>query len=397
MGEIHIIQGMVAKMSMHYFNPSTVHRVDVTHINNPKSFYVQLVSVSEDVPLLEGRGNPITTQDIRIGTHVVYKSKTLNKYARGIIEFILFKETSTYCTIFAQDYGCRDKRVSSKRMYLPDLEIECPPMALHCKLHLCEPKGADFEEDVIDAMKFFIGKHTAKMTIVYLDMEKYTVELKTLECPDDVATTLSLLNFTSYSSSNEDVTRRHGGPSASDFVAFKAKIVKVGDKLCARVQSGDTVRGFYIADVRDYNHYVKDEPYFTKYCNIQTLQNVFAAQIDGRACGVRVGQAPKYERAYVIKVTKPGAKALVKLIDWGKEVEVDFKDIKCVKSPSYAELPGIAIYCTSTEDQIENGLEDFFTENYLFLIEILELGNGKDVPHKISMTRMDTPKEEKKK
>ncbi|CAB3254141.1 unnamed protein product [Arctia plantaginis] len=364
MGEIQIIQGMIAKMGLQYFNPGTIHRVEVTHINNPKSFYVQLASLSEDIMLLEGRGNPINVEDIKIAKHVIYKSKTLNKYVRGVIECVLFKETSASCTVYALDYGCRDKRVSSKRIFLPEMDIDCPPMALHCQLHLCEPKELEFEEDVIDAMKFFIGKHTAKMTIIYRAVDKLTVELKTLECPDDVATTLGLLNFTTLTSYDNEVNRFQAATSKSKFVTYKAKNVKVGDKLCVRVQSGDTAGN---------------------------LQNVFAAQIDGRGCGVRVGEPPKFERAYVIKVTKPGAKALVKLIDWGKEIEVDFNDIKCVKVAAYTELPAIAMYCTSTEDQI---FADGLDECSQFLIEILELGNGKDVPHKITMTRMDIPKDE---
>ncbi|CAB3226128.1 unnamed protein product [Arctia plantaginis] len=391
MGEIQIIQGMIAKMGLQYFNPGTIHRVEVTHINNPKSFYVQLASLSEDIMLLEGRGNPINVEDIKIAKHVIYKSKTLNKYVRGVIECVLFKETSASCTVYALDYGCRDKRVSSKRIFLPEMDIDCPPMALHCQLHLCEPKELEFEEDVIDAMKFFIGKHTAKMTIIYRAVDKLTVELKTLECPDDVATTLGLLNFTTLTSYDNEVNRFQAATSKSKFVTYKAKNVKVGDKLCVRVQSGDTARGFYVADIRDYDRYIKDQPYFNKYCSLQNLQNVFAAQIDGRGCGVRVGEPPKFERAYVIKVTKPGAKALVKLIDWGKEIEVDFNDIKCVKVAAYTELPAIAMYCTSTEDQI---FADGLDECSQFLIEILELGNGKDVPHKITMTRMDIPKDE---
>lgn len=365
------------------------HLVHVTHVNDPKSFYVRLASITDaEVVQLENKGEPISEAESTIGKHVVFKSNTLNRFVRGIVESAESKDNGKLYTIQAIDYGLKELVILND-IYHPKSVITemCPPLALQCELHYCEPKGKKFDEEAISAMKFFVGTHKARIDIKFNTMNKLIVALKTVECPDDVGTMLSLLNFTTMTKVGNVVNRfsHHNLPIQK----FKNKELTVGEQVFVRVQSGNSMNSFFVAEYNDYKQYVTDWTCNTQFGDKLSQADVYKAAEDGRSCIVRMRRgAMKYERAIVLKVTKQDAKALVKLVDWGIEEELPFTYIKNA-TEIFTINPAIAIHCSTNNKPWKTNLPKFLYPGFQFAIEILELGNGHDVPHKVNLIRTE--------
>lgn len=373
---------IVKMMDMSNFCIGAIHFVKVTHINDPKSFYICLSSVYEDVKLLEVQGNQICSSAIQLGKQVIYKSRILKKYVRGVIQVI---DRGSYY-VFAMDYGCMDKYVPLNDIYSLATDIQCPALAFHCQLDLCEPKGDKFDDNAIEAMKFFVGKHTGKITIMSKSMRKFSVKLNTVECSDDVSTMLALLHCTTLTSCTNTVNRFTAGPLSPQTLKYKYRDFKIGDQVRVIVQSGDTIDSFYVIEASEFKKYITSKPDFTKYCKEQKIVDIVSAVEQKRSCGVRLATG-EYERAIILNVTDQYTKAIVKLIDLGSVIETSFFSIKAVTSEVYTLRHASAIYCSSTEEQTwDTGLPKFLYPGYQFMIEIVEVGNNLDIPHKVNIS-----------
>uniref|UniRef100_A0A2A4JY36 Tudor domain-containing protein n=1 Tax=Heliothis virescens TaxID=7102 RepID=A0A2A4JY36_HELVI len=375
------------------FTVGTYHSVDVTHINNPQSFYVRTIEARDIIDRIEKPDpEPISADRINLGQRVVYKSNVLDKYVRGNICSIKIDEEIT-CDVFAIDYGCFDKSVLQKDIHDPDKnsepENQSPGLAIHCRLNLCEPKDEEFPQEVIDAMKFFVGEHTATIIVKATTSDQLTVELRTVDSPRDIATMLGLLHYTTFfkvlpSVSRFSNTADESGPSyLTHIMKYKHRTLNVGDVLHVRVQSGTSLSGFYVAEMQEFKQMVSDASNFAHYCKGRTMSDEDI--VPGRPCAVRVQDPDKYERA-IIKTVEPDRKAIVQLVDWGKEFESHFSWIRSVVSGIYLDKPILAIYCTTDEDQVwETSLPRFLFPGYDLVIKIMALGDGFEVPHRVNI------------
>lgn len=380
------IPQIVQKMGHCNFSIDSAHLVQITHINNPHSFYVRMSKLRYAVKLLERRGARMTGPELAVGKIVVYKSRTINRCVRGRVHKIntCKKGMGLVCSLLAIDYGWVDTHVLLKHIFFPvESSLICGPLALHCQLTKCEPLGKTFDLEAVHAMKFFVGKYTSKIIIKFKTTNKLKVELRTVECRDDVATMLGLMKFTSF-------FRMHERPSIPlrALFSYKHRQLKVGEKMRVRVQSGSSIYGFYVAEIEDYKNYdnVIEWYKFTKYCMEQPSLDVIGALMDGRACGVKVLNPVRYERAIVKRITVPNAKALVQLLDWGKQIEANFEDIKPV-GLQFIERPAMALFCIAERIQCLNygfGLRMIYP-GLEFMLEVAEPGIRFRIPHKVKL------------
>lgn len=381
------------------FTVGTNHSVDVTHINHPHSFYVRTVEVRDIMDKIE-KPDPqqISADRINLGQRVVYKSNVLDKYVRGNICSIQINEEIT-CDVFAIDYGFFDKSVLLKNIHDPDKnsepENQIPGLAIHCQLNLCDPKTEEFPKEVIDAMKFFVGqprdgKHSATIIVNATTNEKLTVELMTVDSPRDIATMLVLLDYTTLlkvlpSVSRFTNTADVAGPAhLSHIIKYKHRTLNVGDVLHVRVQSGTSLSGFYVAEMQEFKQMISDASNFAQHCKGRTMSDEDI--VPGRPCAVRVQDPDTYERAIIKQVKESDRKALVQLVDSGKEFESHFSWIRSVVSEIYLDKPILAIYCTTDQDQVwPTSLPRFLFPGYDLVIKIMALGNGFEVPHRVNI------------
>ncbi|KAJ8727583.1 hypothetical protein PYW07_001702 [Mythimna separata] len=296
------------------------YKVDVTHINDPKSFFVRAADVDDLLKFIERPGLKVSASEIKLGQRVIYKSNILNRFVRGVIHQIKIKKEKVRCNMFAVDYGCRENSVSIKLIYQPHSKTEphsqCPGMATHCRLHLCEPKGETFSNEVIDTMKHLVGSHTATINVQSKSNDQLVVELITVDCPRDVATMLGLIGLTTLTKGPYTVNRLTHSTQAlklTQTLKFKHKELKVGDVLHVRVQSGSSASGFYVADINDFKTLRRAEASFSQYCKGRHMKD--EDFVPGRPCAVKLDNLGQYERA-IIKEVHPNSKAVLKLVDW---------------------------------------------------------------------------------
>lgn len=359
----------------------------MTHINDPKSFFVRAAYIEELLECIERPGPGVSANEIHLGQKVVYESQTQKKFVRGDIRFM---DSEGRCDIYAMDYGCFDKSVSVKDIHHLDSRAEpqnrCPGLATHCQLHLCEPKGETFSDEVIRTMKDLVGSHTASINVTSKRSDQLVVELITVDCPRDVASMLGLVGLTTLTKGQFTVNRLTRSTAAlklTTALKYKHKQLKVGDVINARVQSGTSVTGFYVADVNDFKMLRREEPSFSLYCKNRRLKD--EDFVPGKPCAVKLDNLDQYERA-IIKEVRPYSTALLELVDWGKEVESRFTSIRSIDSEFYLDRPIIAIYCSTTEDQVwSSSLPSFFFKGFELGIKIMELGNYSDKPHKVNI------------
>ncbi|KAJ8733280.1 hypothetical protein PYW08_001578 [Mythimna loreyi] len=296
------------------------HRVDVTHINDPKSFYVRAADIEDLLKFIEIPGHEVSANEIKLGQRVIYKSKILKKFVRGVIHKIKTKTGKVKCNMFAVDYGCCDNSVSVKLIHHPDNKSEpqnqCPGLATHCRLHLCEPKGETFSDEVIDTMKHLVGSYTATINVQSKSNDQLVVELITVDCPRDVATMLGLIGLTTLTKGPYTVNRLTYSTAdlkLTQTLKYKHKELKVGDILHVRVQSGTSVSGFYVADINDFKMLRRAEPSFSQYCKSRYMKD--EDFVPGRPCAVKLDNLDQYQRA-IIKEVLPNSMAVLKLVDW---------------------------------------------------------------------------------
>lgn len=376
---------MVDRTSLYNFVPGTSYLVHVTHINDPGSFYVRLASLSGFVERLEKKGKSIASEDIKTRRRVIYHSLTIKKFIRGDIDVV--NKGGTTCVITAIDYGFVDRNVPVKDIYVPHTSSaeSCPPIAAHCELDFCRPIGDNFDDNAIETMKYFVGKHPAQMIMKCKLQSKFKVELRTIECPDNLSSMLAYMECSLLTGGRNSISR-FNCPNIAVLLRYKQKTVNVGERFSVRVQYGNSLSDFYVAEVNEFKKYNSESCTFTEYCKRQPLQNVNVAVNDSRCSAAWVGMQSKYERVIVKEITEPEEKCLVYLIDWGTEKEVSFEHVKQVSSIAYTEQPALAMHCSTEDRPWNNRLPKFLYPGYQFIIEILEEGND-ERPHKVKMFR----------
>lgn len=375
------IEDLMKRISINNYDVGSSHWVDVTYINNPHSFYVRPTVFRVYMSILNSYVERILPDELCLGSTIVYKSKLLQTYARGRIMFIQTEDGETSCDMYAPDYGCFEKSVPWKRLRRTCQPVDVPPLAIHCQLADCKPHAETWSRKVIECMKFFVGKERAKMVIRGKTPDSLIVELIN-SCPEDIATMLALSGHSTLGYTNNVINRFSVSVPEKHYFTFKE--FDVGETLIVRVQAGDSLKNFYVAEVHNYKAYLNERDNFTYFSKKQKELQPEEVK-EGMPVGVLMMANSKYERAYVKEITVPEEKAIVQLVDWGKIVEVPFMRLKAM-SEKFFHRPALAIYCSAEESQTwDNGLHKFLYPGYEFKITIREAGDKLDTPYVVNI------------
>ncbi|XP_063829424.1 uncharacterized protein LOC135078798 [Ostrinia nubilalis] len=380
---VETIQKLMKWISINTYEIGSAHWVDVTHINNPHSFYVRPTFCRRYLPKINDFIENTLPDEMIVGSIVIYKSKVLQCYVRGRIMFVKTENDVTTCDFYALDFGCFEKQIPWNKTRQPCIDtIDVPPLALHCQLADCKPFDETWSMRAIESMKFFVGKERARMLIRGKTPDALIVELVN-SCPEDIATMLALSGDTTLGYSDNMISRFSQTEPEKHYYTYKE--YDCGSTLTVRVQAGDSLEGFYVAEVKDYTVYFNDRENFTYFCKIQKDLEPDDVKED-MAVAVLTMANGKYERGHIKEVNKQEEKVTVLLVDWGKTVTVPFMRLKPMTNETFFLRPVLAMYCKAEKSQAwDNGLSKFLFPGYQFKITIVESGNGEGLPYVVNL------------
>ncbi|XP_053623973.1 uncharacterized protein LOC128682934 [Plodia interpunctella] len=364
--------------------------VQVTHINNPNSFYVRQTSFNHYLPALQAPGSEVEVDQLQIGNVVVYKSKIHKCFIRGQIIFIDDINGDVNLEVFAMDYGNLERQIPLTSVCNPLNNNWIPPLVKHCSLVLCQPPNCEnWPEKSIDAMKFYIGDERTKIIVKGLNDDLLTVIMYN-SCPEDISTMLALQGYSVLSYDQQSVNRFSAKPAPKQaFYLFPT--LKIGESLQVRVQSGRSLKEFYVAEVNSYQKYIREREIIAQFSRQEHAIRV-EDMYEGKPVCVHTTTRYQFERAIIKKVNELKNKATVQLVDWGDTTEISLDNIKPIQE-SCLENEAIAIYCSTDESQVwDNGLQKFLYPGYSFIIKIKSLGDSFKTPNAVTIFKIPKTK-----
>lgn len=364
---------LIGKITLNNFDVGSSSWVDVTHINNPHSFYVRPTAYRSFLPLLQSHDEQIDRADVMIQATVIFKSATKDgNYVRGKILFMEESEDQIKCDILATDYGFIEKSVTLLNIWKPKYDVDIPITVLHCQLADCKPLDDVWTEKTTEAMAYYVKDERAKMEVRGKIADKLLVQLVN-SCPDDIATLLALTGHSTLGY-GENVISRQTVPTAEKCF-YTYKVLNVDDVLHVRVQSGTSVDNFYVAEINDYKRYLNERNNVTYFSKKQRSLNTDDLKID-TLVNVYHHTNGYYERGLIKKVTVPNSKAVVQLMDWGSTVEIHISKMKEM-TKKMLTFPVTAIWCSADESETwNNGLHKFLYPGFEFYITVKKIGDG---------------------
>ncbi|XP_068617928.1 uncharacterized protein [Battus philenor] len=377
-----VITDLMQNINIQDFDIGSSTWVDITHINNPHSFYVRPTTYRKYLPVLHASGQRIAAAEVRLQMNIVYKSKTLKCYCRGQIVYVNEDNDSLTCDIFAVDHGFLEKNILLRRIYHPFYKVNLPPLAFHCQLADCKSLSDVWSSDSVDAMKFFIGEERAKLVIRGKSYDKLVVELRN-SCPDDIATMLALTEYTILGYDNNVINREPSLELDKQYYTFKE--LQIGDTLHVRLQSGKNLNSFYVALIDDYNDYIKEVENLSIYSKKQCSLRLEDMTVN-KPISVYAPDLERYERGIIKTVSVSDEKAKVKLVDWGTIIEANVAQMKPLL-PIYLAKAVTAIYCSAEQSEVwSNSLQKYLCPAYEFVITVKEIGSQFNTPYIVNIS-----------
>ncbi|XP_061708697.1 uncharacterized protein LOC133518898 [Cydia pomonella] len=377
---------LMQKLSTVQYSIGSQHWVNVTHITDPGNFYVRPTAFRDYLPILKQHQGPADPTKLQLGSTVVFKSKTIKHHVRGQIRNITNENETTLYDLFSLDYGITEQAVDIKKLRKPLDECPVPSLVLHCQLADCQPKNNNsFDEEAIEAMVYYVGDERAKMIVQGKTGDKYIVQLINT-CPEDIATMLALTDYTCLGYGNNVVSRMPVMDQPKLYYTYKK--VKVGDTLNVRVQSGDSLKSFYVCEIEDHTQYIKELKNVKEYYHYE--QDFLAGNFErGNAVAVFSDWYSRYERAVITDVIIPEKKAVAQLVDWGIKTNIytDATRLKRMSKEYYFLRPAMAIYCTADEVQVrDNTFHRFLYPGHEFVITVKKVGYQLDTPSVVTIS-----------
>ncbi|KAH9640631.1 hypothetical protein HF086_000575 [Spodoptera exigua] len=373
------------------FHVGHEYRVIITHFTNPKNIYVRSETY-EDIRAIEAPGRdaihiPINNQ------RIIYKSKTLGKLVRGRICHIS-NDAKAKCDIFAIDYGCLDTGVKIKDIYPLNLKIpdsNCPELAVHCQLHICEPKEDDFDLDIQEKMKIFFGDGPAMMHVVNKTKDSLVVEILPLGSAYDMSQLLVMYDLTVFSKPKK-VNKNYSSTKSKVTLVlnYEPKKLSVGDILVGKVVSGESLANFYFSEINDSSQSV-EKMNLAAYCKDKSMAHL--NMVIGEPCAVEM-DGNCYERAIIRSVNTKESTATLFLVDKGTEKESMFSRLKPVHNKEYYDIPMLAIHCSTADKEVSgvsltDCLSDSMKAQFKLTILITELGDFPGKPNKVKVLQVE--------
>ncbi|XP_063371198.1 uncharacterized protein LOC134659484 [Cydia amplana] len=377
---------LMQKLGTTQYSIGAQHWVNVTHITDPGDFYVRPTAYRDYLPILQQHLGPADAIKLQIGSNVVFKSKTNKNHVRGQVRNIRNENETTLYDLFALDYGFTEA-VAIEDLKQPLDACPVPSLVLHCQLGDCQPKNNDsFDDEAIEAMVYYVGDERAKMIVQGKTGDKYIVQLINT-CPEDIATMLALTEYTCFGYGNNVISRMPSIDQPKLYYTYKK--VKVGDTLNVRVQSGDSLKSFFVCEIDDHNQFIKELNNLKEY---YYLEQDFAAENlkRGKAVAVFSDWYSRYERGIITDVIIPEKKAVAQLVDWGIKTDIymDATRLKTMSREYYFLRPSMAIYCMADEKQVwDNKLNRYLYPGHEFVITVNKVGYQLDTPCVVTISK----------
>ncbi|XP_026500639.2 uncharacterized protein LOC113404093 [Vanessa tameamea] len=368
------------------FDTDLIHLVELTHILNPFNFYVRPIKYKSIIQDWESMETKIKPARFNIQDLVIFNlgySRGGRKYIRGRITRISKVDKFLMYDVFAIDYGFKEKSIPYEYVWECSQELaNIPPLAYNCRLANCYPMEAQgFTSDTNDAIKDYIGNEPAKIKFLGKKPNKILVDLVNSK-KENIAILLAIDGYSTIGLSSEEMARNPVIRGKRIYFYFKE--LRIGETLHVRVQSGNSLNGFYVAKVSDYHKYLQEIDIVSFYARRESSLLPLHL-VAGRLVCVKINRENKYERAFIKKVTKPNVSAIVQLVDWGRDEEFHIEKMKYMH-PHCLRTPVLSIYCKCEENQAwDNGLDSFLTPGYEFNITIKSLGHNFKYPNKVDI------------
>ncbi|XP_050361127.1 maternal protein tudor [Nymphalis io] len=361
------------------FDVLTEHWVHIIHVINPHNFYVRPTKCRAFIEKLEVTKPTTRPCSVSKQNFVIYNIGQTGKdakYARGRI---CHADNENGHNIFAVDYGYFHRSVSIDHIWECEQDLsKIPPLALLCQLSNCAPLGRskDWSKETIDAFKDYVKNERAKMIILDRTFDKLFVELINSN-PNDIATLMALTGYSTLGYVHNAINTMAAFKIQKIYLTFKN--ININETLHVRVQSGKSLDAFYVAEVNDYHNYMQEYNTMTYYTKKEPKLKEGRLKLNTPVCVKN--DLGDYERAIIKEITVPDTKAIVKLVDWGKEEQVHKMNMRPIPE-RFLKMPVIAIYCSSEEKQLwDNGLHRFLYPGFEFLIQIKKLGKQFESPN----------------
>lgn len=338
----------------------TMHKVTLPLTNDPHSFFIRSRKWDRRLKTLENQPflrNPPTDM-INYGMVVLYKSNIIKKFVRGRILYI-HSRMNTNCNLdlLAIDYGFVERAIPLSDVGLIGNIKEFPPLAVQCRLDQCEPIGTSFSPDVINIFKSFLQHDSAIIKVTGKTHDRMLVEVQTRDI-HDVATFMSRIDFTVlWKPSTANTMPNSTDPNNLDFsiLSFKEKPLEYRHKMMdpgatfrGRVQAGESLSSFFVADIMEINRLALKEPPLLKDCHDKQMP--FNEIEPGKNCAIKIRDS-LYERAIIKEITEPGLRVTVVLVDWGMVYNTTFDCVRSV-TPEDFKQPILAEFCTTDPNQV---------------------------------------------
>ncbi|XP_046977330.1 uncharacterized protein LOC124543234 [Vanessa cardui] len=386
------IEKVVPDIPPNSFDTDFIHLVELTHILNPFDFYVRPVKYKSIIQDWESMETKIKPARFNIQDLVIFNLGYLRggrKYIRGRITRISKVNNFLTCDVFAIDYGFKEKSIPMEYVWECSQELaNIPPLAYNCRLANCypmEPRG--FTSETNEAIKDFIGGEPVKMKFLGKKPNKILVDLINSN-KESIAILLAIDGYSTIGLSSDEMARNP--IIRGKRIYFHFKELKIGETLHVRVQSGNSLNGFYVARVSDYNKHLQEIDIISFYARRESSLLPLHL-VTGRLVCVKIDKENKYERAFIKKVTKPNESAIVQLVDWGRDEEFNIDKMKYMH-PQCLRTPVLSIYCKCEENQAwDNGLGCFLSPGYEFNITIKSLGHNFKFPNKVNISALPVP------
>ncbi|CAH2217971.1 uncharacterized protein LOC120636542 [Pararge aegeria] len=390
----NIIKEVMAEVSATKFNKDSYHWMDVTCIKDPHNFYVRPKNCSEFLHIVETTKPTDKVQNITKNKLILFNWGyfcRVKKYLRGLITNAKTRNNNIQCDIWTVDYGHTEKDVPIQHIWqCNQLFSQVPPLVYICQLSNCYPihdetNNRRFSAAAIKAFKFFVANEPAKIDVVGHSGKKLIVVLVNSN-PYDIATLMAIRAFSVVGGVKDTI--QWNPTIISRQVQFLFKEINVNQTLHVRMQSGKSFGEFYVSSISDYRKYLKEIDIIQFYARREFVlfnHNI----VEGVPVCAKDEERDVYERGFIKKINMPEKKAIVQLVDWGRDEEYPFTMLKYMPSVIF-RMPVLTIFCSARRsNQWGADLETFLTPGYEFLITIKHLGCKFECPNSVEIFPLD--------
>ncbi|XP_064626678.1 uncharacterized protein LOC135487163 isoform X2 [Lineus longissimus] len=301
-----------------------VHKVYVSHIENPDQFFVQLVSEEGQLDMMTTSLTQIALTDLpeiptpEVGMPCIAEFSEDSALYRGVIT----KVSADNAEVRFSDFGNTDIVLLSSIRAVTDSFTNMPPIAIKCTLGI----GQTWDQDAVDKFSGVVMDVAVSAEFI---TNSVPCKVKLTVDGTDVASSLGMEPVLAYSVQGIPKAPQNG---------YTSHVV--------------SVKQFYIQLASDENALESLSEKLNSMC--EALPRVTTATA-GMVCGSKFSEDESWYRAEVVSVL-PGNKAKVVFVDYGNTDEVDVGSLRILPA-DLVQKPLLAFEC-KLEEGITNNEEN---------------------------------------